>query len=67
MKRMMLVLLMVLCMICSGLASAEMENGRLDIAFGLFSVALPEGTLPPGRTPAINCPISALRRMGNRA
>ena len=44
MKRLMLICAMVLCVICSGLAFAEMESDRLDVAFGLFSVALPEGT-----------------------
>ena len=43
MKRMMMLWVMVLCLICTGLAFAENEPNRLDIAFGLFSVTLPEG------------------------
>lgn len=44
MKRLITVFAVILCMACSGAAAAENESSRLDIAFGLFSVALPEGT-----------------------
>ena len=43
MKRIMLVCVMILCLICAGFAFADNESNRLDIAFGLFSVTLPEG------------------------
>ena len=43
MKRLMLVCVIILSMLCTGFAFAENEPNRLDIAFGLFSVALPEG------------------------
>ena len=43
MKRLMPVWVMILCLVCSGFAFAENESSRLDIAFGLFSVELPEG------------------------
>ena len=43
MKRLLLVWVMMLCLLCSGFAFAENEPNRLDIAFGLFSVTLPEG------------------------
>ena len=43
MKRLMLVWMMMLSLLCSGFAFAENESNRLDIAFGLFSVTLPEG------------------------
>ena len=43
MKRMLLVWLVILCLACSGAALAERESSRLDMAFGLFSVELPEG------------------------
>ena len=33
---------MILCLSLQGLAAAENETNRLRIAFGLFSVALPE-------------------------
>ena len=43
MKRLMLVCVIILSMLCTGFAFADNESSRLDIAFGLFSVALPEG------------------------
>ena len=43
MKRLMLVWVMILSLLCTGLAFAENEPYRLDIAFGQFSVILPEG------------------------
>ncbi len=43
MKRLMPVWVMILSLLCTGIAFAENESSRLDIAFGLFSVALPEG------------------------
>ena len=50
MKRQMLVWVMILCLICSGFAFADNKNSRLDIAFGLFSVTLPEGVAPGPNT-----------------
>ena len=43
MKRRILVWMMLLSLICPGSAFAENGPDRLDIAFGLFSVTLPEG------------------------
>ena len=43
MKRLMLVCVIILSLLCTAFAFAENESSRLDIAFGLFSVALPEG------------------------
>ena len=45
MKRLMLVWVMILCLVCSGFAFAENDSNRLNIAFGLFSVALPENVI----------------------
>ncbi len=43
MKRLMMVWVMILFLICTGFAFADNESNRLGIAFGLFSVTLPEG------------------------
>ena len=43
MKRSLFVWLLIICLACSGTVLAENGGGRLDIAFGLFSVELPEG------------------------
>ncbi len=43
MKRLMLICLIVFCFSGLGLALAESGTNRLDIAFGLFAVDLPEG------------------------
>ncbi len=50
MKRLMLAWVMILSLLCTGLAFAENEPYRLDIAFGLFSVILPEGVAPGPNT-----------------
>ena len=42
-KRFMLVCAIILSLLCAGSAFAENESSRLNIAFGLFSVTLPEG------------------------
>ncbi len=42
-KRMLLVCVMILCLICSGFAFADNDSNRLGIAFDLFSVSLPDG------------------------
>ena len=50
MKRLMLVCVIILSLICTGFAFADNKSSRLDIAFGLFSVTLPEGVTPGPNT-----------------
>ena len=50
MKRLMLICVIILSLICTGFAFADNKSSRLDIAFGLFSVTLPEGVTPGPNT-----------------